>query len=177
MPLQGVSSVEDGGAPKRADLQDLYVACYPRLVGQLTLMAGNHGDAEEALQEAFARLVPRWGKISQYDDPEAWVRRVAVNLLSHSKTRHFRGMSLLPHVEARPTGTEDVRISDETGVIAKMRSLPVGQRQVVVLHYLLDMPIEDVAGELGIPTGTVKSRLFRARATLGSYLKEVADHD
>jgi hypothetical protein len=51
------------------DPRDLYAACYGRLVQVLTLVAGSRAEAEDVVQEAFVRLVPRWSKISTYDDP------------------------------------------------------------------------------------------------------------
>jgi RNA polymerase sigma-70 factor (ECF subfamily) len=62
------------------DFGDFYQASYPRLVGQLTVMTGSLEDAEDAVQEAFARASTRWARLRDYDMPEAWVRRVALNL-------------------------------------------------------------------------------------------------
>jgi RNA polymerase sigma factor (sigma-70 family) len=56
------------------------------------------------------------------------------------------------------------------GLMEALRALPVAQRKVVVLHHLLDLPVEQVAAELGVPTGTVKSRLARARISLAARL-------
>ena len=52
-----------------------------------------------------------------------------------------------------------------------LRALPLGQRQVVVLHHLVGLSIEEVAGELGVPAGTVKSRLARGRGALAQVLE------
>jgi len=62
------------------DFEDFYQANYPRLVGQLTVVTGSLEDAEDAVQEAFARASTRWARLRAYDVPEAWVRRVALNL-------------------------------------------------------------------------------------------------
>jgi RNA polymerase sigma-70 factor, ECF subfamily len=57
-----------------------YAASYPRLVGQVFAVSGDLADAEDAVQEAFVRAAARWGQVCRYDQPEAWVRRVAINL-------------------------------------------------------------------------------------------------
>src|SRR6266536_3537015 len=62
------------------DFDGFYAAVFARLVGQLTLVTGNLHEAEEVVQEALARAVPRWARLRAYDVPEAWVRRVALNL-------------------------------------------------------------------------------------------------
>ena len=57
-----------------------YAATYQRLLGQLVLLCGDRAEAEDALQEAFARAAVRWRRLRSYEAPEAWVRRVALNL-------------------------------------------------------------------------------------------------
>lgn len=156
------------------DARELYVACYPRLVRALTLAAGDSAEAEDVVQEAFARLVPRWSKIADYDDPEAWVRKVAFRLLS---TRRHRARNVLTHLRThdpdRVEGPSGAAVDIQRG----LATLPLPQRQVVVLHHLLDLPVEDVAAELGVPVGTVKSRLSRAREALAPLLREEIHHE
>jgi RNA polymerase sigma-70 factor (ECF subfamily) len=73
-------------------LQQLYAASYARLVGVVGAIGGDRSDAEEAVQEAFMRLMGHWPKVSTYDDPEAWVRRVALRLVSNRRRRALNGM-------------------------------------------------------------------------------------
>jgi RNA polymerase sigma-70 factor, ECF subfamily len=100
--------------------------------------------------------------------PEAWVRRVAVNLA----TDRFRGTRrrLALAVRLRPVPEPDPPILDGLAVIQALRALPRDQRAVVVLHHLLDLPVDRVAADLDVPVGTVKSRLARARRTLAARL-------
>jgi len=159
----------DGG-----DVRALYAAAYPRLVGVLALASGDLGAAEEVVQEAFIRLLPRWETVSRYDEPEAWVRKVAFRLLANRQRRARIARRLLPTV-VRPQA-EPAPTVDRVDVSRALAALPFGQRQVVVLHHLLDLPVEQVAAELGVPVGTVKSRLARARVALMPLLGlEVAD--
>lgn len=164
-----VSGVDgDGG-----DVRALYAATYSRLVGILAVAAGDRGEAEEVVQEAFVRLIPRWPKISRYDDPEAWVRQVAFRLLANKQRRR----RLSQRLQLR-SGPDYAPAESEVAldVTRALMALPFNQRQVVVLHHLLDLPVDQVATELGVPAGTVKSRLARARATLMPLLgAEVAD--
>jgi RNA polymerase sigma-70 factor (ECF subfamily) len=157
----------------RGGVRALYVASYPRLVGVLAVAAGDRGEAEEVVQEAFIRLLPRWSKISRYDDPEAWVRKVAFRLLANRQRRARMARRLLWNERHEP---EPVEAGDGLDVSRALATLPFSQRQVVVLHHLLDLPVEQVAAELGVPVGTVKSRLARARAALAPLLGvEVVD--
>ncbi|MDX6256016.1 MAG: hypothetical protein QOJ11_2350 [Frankiales bacterium] len=158
-----------------ADAREFYAGCYPRLVGVMTLAAGSRADAEELVQESFVRLLPRWSKISGYQDPEAWVRTVAFRLLSNRSRRARNGLVALARSGSR--SPDPGPGPDGVDVRRALQSLPLGQRQVVVLHYFVDLSVDAVALELGIAAGTVKSRLARARASLAPLLSEdVTDH-
>jgi DNA-directed RNA polymerase specialized sigma24 family protein len=139
-----------------------YVAAYPRVTAALVRVTGSRHEAEDVAQEAFSRLVPRWDRIRRYDDPEAWVRAVAFRIMT-SRWRRTRtaAATLLrlgpaPHVPA-PTAAG-------VTVDAVLAALSVEHRQVLVLHHGLDLSIDEIARELQIAPGTVKSRLSRARA-------------
>lgn len=156
-----------------ADLRVLYSASYRRLVAALIVVGGRREDAEEAVQEAFIRLIPRWDRVSHYDDPEAWLRLVAYRLLAKRWRRASRRRSLwLSEPQARATDIDTT--VDVTHAVAQ---LPPDQGAVVFLHYLCDTPVEDCAQQLDIPVGTVKSRLARARSALAVLLEEEARRD
>jgi RNA polymerase sigma-70 factor (ECF subfamily) len=78
-------------------------------------------------------------------------------------------------VRLRPAGNADPPTLDGLAVTAALRDLPAAQRAAVVLHHLLDLPVEQVAVELGVPVGTVKSRLTRARRALAASLDPEGD--
>ena len=153
-----------------ADPRDLYAACYARLVGVLALVATSRAEAEDVVQEAFVRLAPRWATICGYDDPEAWVRKVAFRLLSNRFRRARHATAAL--LRSRPAEIVPEPSADGVDVTRALAKIPVAQREVVVLHHLLDRSVDEVAAELGIPVGTVKSRLSRARAALAPLLRE-----
>ena len=152
------------------DFEAFYQASYHRLVGQLTVMTGSLEDAEDAVQEAFARASTRWARLRDYDVPEAWVRRVALNLASSGLRRTRRQRAILARLRL-PT-TEAAQFTDRLAIQAGLQRLPFHYRQVLVLHYGADLPVEQIAQQLRLPTGTVKSRLARARAALGAYLEQ-----
>lgn len=151
------------GQPPRTDVGDLYAASYARLVGLLTVLSGNRADAEEVVQEAFARLLPAWGRVSGYEDPEAWLRTVAIRL---STSRWRRAVVATRALARLGADHRDVDPPDPARVDAEriLAGLPRGHREVLVLHHGLGLPVDEIARELGIPAGTVKSRLARARA-------------
>jgi RNA polymerase sigma-70 factor (ECF subfamily) len=153
-------------------LRELYVGSAARLVGVLAVASGDVREAEDVVQEAFVRLLTRWPVVRHYDDPEAWVRSVAFRLLSNRRRKagnSARALLRLDRLQAAtaPTG-------DRLDVVAALALLPLVQRQVVVLHHLVDLSVEQVAAELHIPIGTVKSRLSRARAALAAHLEDRA---
>lgn len=159
-----------------ADLAEFYPRAYRRLVGSLRLMGVPRDDAVEVAGEAFARLIPRWEQVRSYDQPDAWLRMVAWRHWLNRSAKERR-LVLVPEQAdvARPSDEESDsarRLTLHTALAA----LGDGQREVVVLHYLHDLPVARIASELGVAEGTVKSRLSRARAALAAALpEEVAD--
>jgi RNA polymerase sigma-70 factor (ECF subfamily) len=159
------------------DFEGFYLGSYPRLVGQLTVVTGSLEDAEDAVQEAFVRASVRWGRLRNYDAPEAWVRRVALNLATSGLRRARRQLALLGrlHAQAGEPARADDAGADRVAIEAGLGRLPLRYRQVLALHYGADLPVDQIAQQLSLPLGTVKSRLARARATLGVYLDHAQD--
>lgn len=173
-----VSSVRHSDADPQAEVAALYVRTWPRLIGVLVSIGGSRADAEEVAQDAYVKLLSRWDSIRRYDDPEAWVRAVAVRTL----VSRLRRQQVAAKASAKLLGrTRDVREpdGDALDVAAALARIPPAQRAVVVLHHVMDLPIEQIADELELPPGTVKSRLARARQALAPLLavqEEVPDH-
>ncbi len=107
----------------------------------------------------------RWGTIGGYDDPEAWVRRVAHNL-AVSRWRRARKLVLRASVPVAHTDSPGNRIP----ILAALQALPVPERRAIVLHHVAGLPVADVALELRAPEGTVKSWLSRGRSRLATEL-------
>jgi RNA polymerase sigma-70 factor (ECF subfamily) len=153
--------------PSQQRFEEFYAATYGRLVGQLYLVTGDLHDAEDAVQEALTRAAARWARRRDYDVPEAWVRRVAMNLASDGFRRARRRLAVAASLRPEP---EQPAALEGLVVAEALRALPLVQRKVVVLHHLLDLPVDRVAAELRVPVGTVKSRLARARDALAARL-------
>jgi RNA polymerase sigma-70 factor (ECF subfamily) len=150
-------------------VRELYDASYPRLVGQLTAFTGSREEAEDVVQDAFARGLNHTRTLLAADNPEAWLRTVAVNQ-ARSRWRRVRRLAgLLPDLVPDPpvTGDGAVRLD----LVAAMRTLPVAQREAIALHHLAGLPVHEVATTLGVPSGTVKARLARGRAALAVQLR------
>jgi RNA polymerase sigma-70 factor (ECF subfamily) len=158
--------------PREQRFEEFYDAVFGRLVGQLFLVTGDLHDAEDAVQEALTRAAARWTQLREYEVPEAWVRRVAMNLASDGFRRARRRLAVA--VRLRPADADPPSL-DGLAVTAALRELPASQRATVVLYHLLDLPVEQVAAELGVPVGTVKSRLTRARRALAAILDPEGD--
>lgn len=149
-------------------LADYYPLAFRRLVGTLRLMGVPAADAGEVAQDAFLRLIPRWEQVRGYDSPDGWLRRVAWRIWLNRRRSQRPTLTLddLPE----PVATEPLSVADRLSLRAALADLPDGHREVVVLHYLHDLPVARIADELDVAEGTVKSRLSRARAALASAL-------
>lgn len=159
----------DTGYVSPQSLDEFYERTYPRLVATMTLLTGSRAEAEEIAQEAFVRLIQRWEAVRHYEDPEGWLRTAARRLATSRWRRTVVAAKALPilafgsrSAEQADSGHAGVELDiDTTRWLAR---LSPAHREVLVLHHALDMSIEQIAAELGISPGTVKSRLHRARA-------------
>jgi RNA polymerase sigma factor (sigma-70 family) len=144
---------------------------YPQVVRLLTVVLHDAGSAEDLTQDAFVRLHLHWAKVSRYESPEAWVRRVALNRAFSWRRREGkrRGLELAadPRREAEPVST-----SDREDVLRAVRSLPPRDRALVALYHLEDRPLAEVAEVLGLRPGAAKVALHRARRRLAELLAE-----
>jgi RNA polymerase sigma-70 factor (ECF subfamily) len=151
------------------DFVSLYQSRFADLAAQLYAFTGDALETHDLVQEAFIRAWQRWGKVSTYDDPVAWVRRVAWNL---AMTRHRRWKLLRRITEHRgPPPAPDVGL-DRIVLVQALRKLPEQIRRAVVLFYVADMSIADIVQEMGVAEGTVKSWLHRGRAELAIHLAD-----
>jgi RNA polymerase sigma-70 factor (ECF subfamily) len=155
------------------EIQQLYAASYRRLLGQLIGVTGSVAEAEDVVQEAFVRGLDRPRRLLGADNPEAWLRTVAVNLARSRWRRAQRLVGLAPRLVDEP---RDGDVDDNLVLLQALRRLPAGQREVIALHHLADLTVEQVADTLGLPTGTVKARLSRGRTALSTLLIEEKPH-
>jgi RNA polymerase sigma-70 factor (ECF subfamily) len=147
-----------------------YAASVRRVTGQVYLMTGSKSEAADCVQEAYARAWQRWGRVSGYDDPEAWVRTVAYRISVDTWRRTVRRRAA--HLKAGPAGSLPAISPDRVAIVEALRRIPAAQRQAIVLYHLVGLPVEQVAQETGVSTGTVKARLARGRQALAPLLSE-----
>ena len=156
-------------AEPRREFSAFYDATWGRTVACAYAIAGDMGAAEDMAQEAYTRAWLRWSTINAYDDPAAWVRRIATRLAISRWRRSQVARAFL----SRSRPPEPVAGPDET-TVALVRSLsriPDAQRRAVVLHHLAGFSVADIAEIEHCPAGTVKARLARGRAALAALLQ------
>lgn len=153
------------------DLGEFYASHVDGLTLQLLAYTGDLGVAQDAVQEAFCRAVPRWDRISRYEDPAAWVRRVAWNVAT-SRWRRLRRAR--EHSRRHPQAPAPVPEPgpDRVALVTALGELPYNQRRALVLHYLADLPTGEIAGQLGVAESTVRVWLHRGRIALAQLLSE-----
>lgn len=163
--------VTDAARSESTDFAEFYAAAYDSLCVQLYAHTGEMAEAQDVVQEAFCRALDRWRVLSTYDDPVAWVRKVAWNLAT-SRWRRLRTAVAF----ARRQREEFVSEPDPVrlDLMNALATLPPKQRQAVVLRYLAGLSIQEIAIMTGAAEGTVKTWLHRARTKLDSML-EVRD--
>ena len=144
---------------------DFYKREYPSMVALASTLIGR--SAEDIAQEAMIRAHQRWGTISSYDNPATWVRRVTINLATSTLRRRatrIRKAALL--LQGTPTVTWPAPFDDELS--AAIAALPKNQRVAVVLHYLEDLPVSEIAAVLECAPATAKVHLHRGRQSLAA---------
>jgi RNA polymerase sigma factor (sigma-70 family) len=134
------------------------------------LLAGtlNRAAAEDATAEAFARALAHWDTVVSHPNPKAWVLRVAWNH-HRSSWRRWEARWSVDQQEPSPQPAES-RVDPD--LVAAIRGLPRGQREVIVLVALGELTPTEIAGVLGRAVGTVRSQLFRARMALRQVLAD-----
>jgi RNA polymerase sigma-70 factor, ECF subfamily len=155
-----------------AEFTDLYEKHFSELAAQVCAYLGDATEAQDLVQEAFLRAWQRWDKVGGYEEPVAWVRRVAWNLATsrhrrNQVARKFLQKSSAP--EASPAASPD-----HVALVAALRQVPAKRRQALVMHYMADMTISAIAAETGAREGTVKSWLHRGRKELAALLTDDA---
>ncbi len=158
------------------DFEDWVRASSPRLRRLAYLLTGDFDEAEDLVQSAYAKVLPRWHRISAYDSPEAYMHRVMVNLRTswwrRSRNRE-RSTDEVPEASWR-VGTPDEgdAVVESQVLLAALRALPERQRAAVVLRHWCDMSEAQAADVMNCSVGTVKSNASRGVAHLRAALTQ-----
>ena len=146
-----------------------YAASARRLVSQVYAMTGDLAEAQDAVQEAFARAVASPAKVRAVSNPEAWLLTVARNVARSRYRRRRRLDVLLRRGPAEPAELPGLS-PDRVALLAALQALPMRQREAIALHYLADLEVATVAEIMAAPLGTVKSWIRRGRLRLAEQL-------
>ena len=160
-----------GDVPPEAAFAWFFRAEYPQVVRTVALVLRNPAAAEDVAQEAFMRLHLHWSKVYRYDRPDAWVRRVALNLAASHARREGRRARLERLSVTSSSAARDADLSERSAdasdrVRDALLSLPHKQRALVVLYYYEDRPLTEAGELLGLTPGSAKVALHRARRRL-----------
>src|SRR6266545_2335130 len=118
---------------------------FEALVRTMYLIVHDREQARDIAQDAFVQLFTRWRRISQYEQPEAWVRRVGIRMAMRSVRRE----RLRPRLE-RELDVASLPKPVDVDVLRAVRRLPAAQRAAVVLFYFEDRPVAEVAGTVAL---------------------------
>lgn len=162
--------MRDSGA-----FDEFYRDTSARMVRYGYAIVGDLGDAQDVVQEAYTRAWRHWRTVADHPAPEAWVR-LTVNRLATDRWRRLSGWRAAlirtgPPEPAAPPGETSVLLG------SALRKLPMNLRQAVVLFYLYDMSVNDIAAETGVAVGTVTSWLRRGRLELAAILAPDTAHE
>jgi RNA polymerase sigma-70 factor (sigma-E family) len=140
---------------------------FPAVLRTVFLILHDRGRSEDVTQEAFIQLFTHWRKVSRYERPDAWVRRVAIRQAIRALRR-----DRIRALREREAAADPVPGVPDVDLARAIRQLPVMQRTAIVLFYFEDRPVSEIAGILGISGGAVKVHLHRARRRLAELLGE-----
>src|SRR5215467_9099943 len=127
---------------EQPSFDEFYAGAAARLIRHGYALTGDMAEAQDIAQEAFARAWQRWSVVRDCDSPEAWVRRVATNLAA-SRWRRIRVARAAAGKPAEPHAPEVS--TDTVALVSGLRTLPERQRTALVLHYMCDMTIDQIA--------------------------------
>jgi RNA polymerase sigma-70 factor (sigma-E family) len=151
----------------------MYSTEYRSLVRISVVLVGDVGTAEEVVQECFIAMYAAWRRLKNVDKAVNYLRRSVVNRSRSVLRRRIVAEKHVPKHEPDMPSAEQGAITqlERTAVIAALRSLPVRQREAIMLRYYLDLSEEEVASAMRISRGAVKSHTARAKAALRAVLE------
>jgi RNA polymerase sigma-70 factor (sigma-E family) len=178
--MDGQAATPQGkNALAEEDFEDWVRASSLRFRRLAYLLTGDLDQAEDLLQSAYAKVLPRWHKISTYDSPEAYMHRVMVNLRTSwwRRSRHREwSTDEIPEAPWRAgTPGEGDAVVESQVLLAALRALPERQRAAVVLRYWCDRSEAETAEAMKCSVGTVKSNAARGLAHLRAALAQNSD--
>ena len=158
--LKDAMAGDDAHVRIRTDFDTFVRSTYPGLVGVATALTGTLHDAEDMVQDTMLKAFVHWKRIRDYEHPQGWAHRVLVNRCRGWWRRRRSEANYLASLRRQ----ESVTPGPSPAALAfwqAVRHLPERHQQVVALYYAADMTVDEVAGVLSVPAGTVRSDLTR----------------
>ena len=155
----------------RESFEDFYKREFKGVVTLAYALSGSRTGSEDIAQEAFIVAHREWASVSEFECPEAWVRRVASNMAVSALRRRSAELRAMTRLRDRTRPLPELAAT-ASAFWSEVRALPKRQAQVVALFYLEDRSVLDIGRVLGISEGTVKAHLHKARAKLAQRLGE-----
>ncbi len=151
--------------PEDLDFEAFYRREYAAAVRLAFVLTGRRDLAEELTQDSFLACLRRWERVSTYDDPRGWLRRVLTNRCISSGRRHLTELRLL--VKLRRERPPEPSTSDRSDRLwGAVRQLPRRQAQVLALALAEDLDVRQIATTLGIGEESVRTHLRRGRSAI-----------
>lgn len=154
--------------------RELIAAWEPRLFYYVRRLVPQESDAWDVLQQTW---LGAYRNIRSVDDPKAlaaWLYRIARNQAISHRRRGGRAADLLEIIGEEPSASDDSDLAEfenAEAVHRRLDELSLAHREVLTLHFLADLSIEQIAGVLGVPVGTVKSRMHHGKRALRGLLE------
>lgn len=176
----GAQDVESCPAAKRdlaASFDRLVLEEYGRTARLVARLTGWSGDQDDLVQEVFVAAWRAWPQFRAESQAETWLTRIAINTCrTHRRRKWLRSEVWQRLTElVRPwdqSAPDEALVGDESSAVLRKAIVSLGQRdrEVLVLRYLEEQPIEQIAASLGLSRGAVEVRLNRARKRLKALL-------
>ncbi len=150
---------------REASFEQFFHAHEDTILGYLWRITGDEQASHDIAQETFLRAWQRFEQVSRYEQPRAWLFRVATNLASnHRRRRSIHDAAITRIGMSQPTATDPTAGVAESAVVrASLLALPVRQRSALVLRVVYGLSIAEIAEALGTSRGAAAMTLSRAR--------------
>ncbi|MBD3925058.1 SigE family RNA polymerase sigma factor [Nocardioides cavernae] len=166
-------------APDDAGFREWMIVRASTLRRKAFLLCGDWASADDLVQDVLVAMYPRWSRIVRGGHVDAYANRVLVGKHVDARRRPWRRERSFDTVpDSVDSASEGAIAAVEEGdgpLVAALAALPAGQRAVLVLRFTDDLSVEGIAQVMGIPAGTVKSRLSRGIESLRAHLDASSD--
>ena len=156
----------DRAAPAEQEFEEFAVARTPHLYRSAWLLCGDRHQAEDLVQETLAKVYVRWRKPfgARIDNPAAYAQTALTRTFLSGRRRRSSGEQPYADLPDSPVDDGTAAADARLALHAALAELPPADRAVLVLRYLDDLPVEEVARLLGLSSGAVRNRSMRALA-------------